>query len=43
MTTRRQRLRSHRQAARHARALRHAMSTTTSKAVRSEMLSTLGR
>lgn len=43
MTTLRNRHRRHREAARQAGALRRAMSTTTSRAVRDEMLSTLGR
>jgi hypothetical protein len=43
MSMLRERHRSHRKAARHARALRRAMRTTTSRAVRDEMLSTLGR
>jgi hypothetical protein len=43
MSTLKERHRSHRQVARHARALRSAMSSITSRAVRDEMLSTLGR
>jgi hypothetical protein len=43
VTTFRDRSRSHRQAARHARALRRAMNATTSAAVRREMLASLGR
>ena len=43
MTTLRSRHRRHREAARHAGALRRAMSTTLSRAVRDEMLATLGR
>lgn len=41
MNTLRHRLRNRRQA-RHAQALRRAMRATTSKAVRDEMLSTIG-
>lgn len=43
MPTMKHRRRSHREAARHARALQRAMSTTTSRAVREEMLASLGR
>lgn len=43
VSTFRQRRHSHHQAARHARALRRAMSATTSGAVRREMLATLDR
>lgn len=43
MSTMKHRRRTHREAARHAGALRRAMSTTTSRAVRAEMLASLGR
>lgn len=43
MSTLRQRSRQHREAARHARALRQALNSTTSRAVRNELLSMLGR
>jgi hypothetical protein len=43
MTTLRSRHRRHREAARQASALRRAMSTAGSRAVRDEMLSTIGR
>lgn len=43
MFTVRNRHRAHREAARQAQALRRAMGTTTSKAVRAEMLASIGR
>jgi hypothetical protein len=43
MSTLRQRLRTRRDAARHAQALQRAMRSTTSRAVRDEILSVIGR
>lgn len=43
MSTLKERRRTHRESARHAQALRRAMHSTTSRAVRDEMLSMLGR